>query len=216
MVVALLVILNATTRQRVLVWGGSAAGVLVILFVVGGTAIVPAVIADRAGSIVNNIRLFDVRDVEATGENFAIVERMAQLQAGWSMFTAHPLTGVGPGNYTNAYEGQALFTAPHSIHPWYTSRGHAHNFYLHIAAEAGIIGLSAYLVLLALLVVQAYVTLRATQDWFWRSIALGCCGIMAAVMVHNLFENLHVLNMGVQLGAAWGLLVAAEKRTQHE
>ncbi len=75
---------------------------------------------------------------------------MAQIQAGWRMVRAHPLTGVGPGNYTPAYGDVAVF-------PWYASRGHAHNYYLHIAAESGLIGLLAYLALLGGLIAQALV-----------------------------------------------------------
>jgi hypothetical protein len=44
----------------------------------------------------------------------------------------------------------------------------------------------------------------------WRSVAVGCAGVVTAVAVHNIFENLHVLNMGLQLGTVWALLVAAE------
>jgi hypothetical protein len=53
------------------------------------------------------------------------------------------------------------------------------------------------------------------QGWFWLGIVIGGCGIIATVAAHNLFENLHVLNMGVQLGAIWGLLAAAEQRMKH-
>ena len=34
---------------------------------------------------------------------------------------------------------------------------------------------------------------------------------VAAVIGHDLFENLHVLSMGIQLAAVWGLLVVLEK-----
>jgi hypothetical protein len=34
---------------------------------------------------------------------------------------------------------------------------------------------------------------------------------MLAVAAHNVFENLHVLNLGIQLSGVWGLLVVAEK-----
>jgi O-antigen ligase len=170
------------------------------------------------------VRLFDVRTVQPKPENFSVVERMAQLQSAWAMVRDHPLTGVGPGSYTLAYEGRAfpLQAQPYAFHPWYFSRGHAHNYYLQISAEAGLIGLFAYLLLLGLLVVQAVATLRTVQrmpGWFWHSVAAGGCGIIATVAIHNLLENLHVLNMGVQLGALWGLLAAVElhgKRTLKE
>jgi hypothetical protein len=142
---------------------------------------------------------------------------MAQIQAAWGMVNEHPLTGVGPGNYTLAYEGQGAFGAePYSLDPWYESRGHAHNYYLHITAESGIVGGMAYLLLLAVLVFQVYILLKQQHSWFWGGIIIGGCGIITGVAVHNMFENLHVLNMGIQLGAIWGLLSAVEQRSTHE
>jgi hypothetical protein len=34
---------------------------------------------------------------------------------------------------------------------------------------------------------------------------------MLAVASHNVFENLHVLNLGIQLSGVWGLMVVAER-----
>jgi O-antigen ligase len=217
MLLALLLVLRASLRRSIAPLAALAAGGLLALLLLGSTGALPAALTQRASSIVGNLRLFDVRTVEATPENFAVVERMAQIQAAWRMLQDHPLTGVGPGNYTNAYEGIGTPTpAPYLVHPWYTSRGHAHNYYLHMAAEAGLIGLLAYLVLFGLLLWQALASLQSVRGWFWRSGTIGVCGIIAAVMTHNLFENLHVLNMGVQLGAMWGLLAALETGMQHE
>ena len=36
-------------------------------------------------------------------------------------------------------------------------------------------------------------------------------GIMLAVASHNVFEHLHVLNLGIQLRGVWGLMVVAER-----
>ncbi len=169
-------------------WVGAACGVV-------GMALALGPRARRA--------IFDAGAVAITPQNFAVVERMAQMQAGWGMFLAHPLTGVGPGNYTLAYPTFAVGT-------WYASRGHAHNYYIHMLAETGVIGALAYVALLAGVIRQAIATLRAENRTIWRSAAIGCCGIMAAVVGHDLFENLHVLSMGIQLAAVWGLLVILE------
>src|SRR5262249_49066321 len=149
-----------------------------------------------------SVSIFDAGSVEVTDENFAVVERMAQLQAGWRMFRAHPLVGVGPGNYTPAYADFAVF-------PWYASRGHAHNYYLHMAAEAGLLGALASLALLGGVVCQTLAALRRARGVFLRSALIGCCGIIAATAGHELFENLHALSMGVQLAAIWGLVAAS-------
>ncbi len=177
------------------------AGVLALAL--GGAGLLPEVVATRLLSIPRSLAFFDASTALVTPENFARVERMAHIQAGWRMFMAYPLTGVGPGNYTAAY-------ADFAIVPWYGSRGHAHNYYLHMAAEGGIVGLAAYLALIVAVAYQAVATLRSIDRTSWHSTAVGCCGIIAAVAGHSLFENLHVLGMGMHLAAVWGLLCAIE------
>lgn len=192
-------------RQRRLVLGrvigASLLGslVLIILVILYNTGALPASVTSRLDSIFNNLRLFDVRSVDVTPANFSVVERMAQMQAGWGMFSSSPLLGVGPGNYSKAYSD---FYIP----PWSISQGHAHNYYLHSAAEGGLLGLLAYLFLLAMLVRLCVRALRKAQEPWERLVALGACGMMGAVMAHNLFEQLHVLNLPIQMGATWGLL----------
>ncbi|NJN68710.1 MAG: hypothetical protein HC884_19400 [Chloroflexaceae bacterium] len=66
----------------------------------------------------------------------------------------------------------------------------------------------AYLALLGALGWQARVALTRTRHAIGRSIVVGCCGIIGAVAAHNLFEDLHVLHLSVQLAAVWGLMEA--------
>lgn len=176
----------------------------VLILGLGGTNLLPEPVAARMESITRNLRIFDAASVAVTPENFAVVERMAHLQAGTRMFTAFPLHGVGPGNYSLAYPEFAVGS-------WYASRGHAHNYYLNMAAEAGIFGLAAYLALMGAASLLAVRCVRRARDLAARSLAIGCCGMMAAVLGHNLFENLHVLNLGIHLAAAWGLLEVLQK-----
>jgi O-antigen ligase len=185
-------------------WALAGLGLGALALGLGGAGLLPAVLADRLASITRYLTFFDAGAVAITPQNFAVVERMAQMQAGWRMFLAHPLTGVGPGNYTPAYPSFA-------VGGWYASRGHAHNYYIHLLAETGAIGALAYVALLVGIIRQAIATLRAENRTIWHSAAIGCCGIIAAVIGHDVFENLHVLSMGIQLAAVWGLLTALEK-----
>jgi O-antigen ligase len=185
-------------------WALAALALGALALALGGTGLLPEVVANRLASITRYVAIFDAGTIAITPQNFAVVERMAQMQAGWSMFLAHPLTGIGPGNYTIAYPAFAVGT-------WYASRGHAHNYYIHMLAETGIIGGLAYLALLAGVARQALAAVRAARSAIWRSAAIGCCGIIAAVVGHDLFENLHVLSMGIQLAAIWCLLIILEK-----
>jgi O-antigen ligase len=165
------------------------------------TGILPEALVTRLASIWRSVAWFDAATVTVTPENFAVVERMAHLQAGWEMFRSAPLFGVGPGNYSVAYPEFA-------VGAWYASRGHAHNYYLHMAAEAGMIGLLAYLALIGGVIRQASLALRRATDPVLYGAAAGGCGIIAAVAGHNLFENLHVLNFGIHLAVVWVVIGA--------
>ena len=198
-----LLVMALAQGRRTARWMIAALCIGALVLALGGVGLLPPAVAERLSSITRNLAFFDASTAQVTTETFAIVERMAQIQAGWRMFMAHPLTGVGPGNYTPAYPDFAVL-------PWYSSRGHAHNYYLHMAAEAGIIGALAYLALLIGACHQALVTLRATAGTYWHSVVVGCCGIIATVAGHELFENLHALSMGIQIAAVWGLLSVLE------
>ena len=78
--------------------------------------------------------------VEVNDANFAIIERLAHWQAAVEMIRAHPWLGIGFGNYAAAYPAYALIRWPNPL-------GHAHNIYLNMAAETGLIGLLLYLLL---------------------------------------------------------------------
>jgi len=54
------------------------------------------------------------------------------------MIAASPLLGMGAGNYPAVYEWFA-------VRGWNEALGHAHNFYLNIAAETGLVGVAVYL-----------------------------------------------------------------------
>lgn len=181
------------------------------------SGLLPTALSNRVVSIIANLRPFDTRNVEITPENFAVVERMAHLQAAWHMVQKQPLLGVGPGNFSIAYE-RLVYSgqSPTWIKPWYDSRGHAHNYYLHITAESGLIGASAYLVFLGSIWYSAIRALRQAQTWMIRGITLGGIGVAGALNGHNLFENLHVLNMGVQFGVIIAMLatIGAERKEE--
>jgi O-antigen ligase len=75
------------------------------------------------------------------------------------MFLDHPLLGVGIGNYADAYPQYfiTIFTDP---------LGHAHNYYINIAAETGSIGLIAFaLFLLAVFVAGWHSLQEISKKW---------------------------------------------------
>jgi O-antigen ligase len=183
---------------------GLAVIVGLLVGLLGAFSLLPAALTDRLQTISNNLRIFDAGQVSVTPDNFAIVERMAHWQAGWRMFRAYPLFGVGAGNFNVAYP--EFFVAP-----WAISQGHAHNYYIHTLAESGIFGLLSYLLLIGAMLREALRARWRRRGSVWGAAAVGVCGIIAAVAGHNIFENLHVLNMGIQLSGVWALSILAQR-----
>lgn len=187
---------------------GAALGLL------GGFGLLPGFITERVSVVFENFSLFDPREVPLTSSNFALVQRMAIWQATWEMFLDNPWTGVGLGNFDVLYPAYAL-------PGWPYPPGHAHNYYLNLLAEAGLLGLGSYLALLAVLARGLWRALAATADGLStddalrRGLALAGLGLLAVLTVHHLFDNLYVHSIGVLAGLIVGLALSAGASKQH-
>lgn len=193
---------DAVRRRAVRVlWGLGLAALLMALL--GAANLVPAGVSGRLSSVTEYFGGFDVVTIEVTNENFAVVERVAHWYAAIGMWTDHFWTGVGAGNYAAVYD---LYRVPR----WTDPLGHAHNYYLNIGAEAGLIGWLAYLLLTVAAMGRALRVAARRTDWLTRSLALGALGLLVAVATHNLFDNLYVHSMGVHLALIIGLVDSAD------
>ncbi len=140
----------------------------------------------------------DPARTEITDENFSVLERLAHWQAGSRMFEDHPWQGVGIGNYAAAY---AYYAPPH----WYEALGHAHNAYINFLAETGVLGLATFLALWLAAFRVAWLATRA-QNGPRAALGVGLVGLLVFVSVHNLFDNLFVQHMQLQLALVLGAL----------
>ena len=103
----------------------------------------------------------------STGANGQVADsslsgRQRTLGAGLRMFADHPILGVGLGNYLGhepAYAGSATLSTAMGGTP-------AHNLYVEVAAETGIVGLT----LLLLLIAGGFQAVRSSRR---RALALG-------------------------------------------
>lgn len=186
---------------------------LILLFLVGtlflllgGERLIPTALVERLLDFTPYLRVTNVEGVLLSDENYATVERLAHWQAAWRMVSDSPVLGVGIGNYVPVYPAYAL-------PGWEDPMGHAHNYYLNIAAEAGLLGLGAYLFLWGAIFGHGWRVYRRVEG-LWRSIALGILGVMVAFSVHNLFDNLYVHGMNIHLAILLGLLAVIDKKPQ--
>ena len=199
--IAAFVVMNAVRSRRAAALFALALILLSFVIVMGGLQLLPEAIIQRFLDFLPFLGGVDISRVEVTPANFAVMERLAHWQAGWDMFSEHPWLGVGIGNYEPVYPAYAL---PY----WDEPLGHAHNYYLNIAAEAGLVGLSAYLILWAAVFWQAWRAVRRTSG-YWQGVAVGILGILTHLAVHNFFDNLYVHGMYVHIAILLGLLHVA-------
>lgn len=82
-------------------------------------------------------------------------ERILIWQSAWNMFKDHPILGVGLGQYTVNY--QQKYISPQAKEP---NLGHAHNNFMQMLAENGIVGFAGFIVMFG------YIILKNSIDWF--------------------------------------------------
>ncbi|HUR81583.1 MAG TPA: O-antigen ligase family protein [Thermoanaerobaculia bacterium] len=155
-VVALFVVIMAS-RARMLVY----AAPLLVLFI----TFMPI---DLFGRLIST---FDTRQ----SSNF---DRIRMLQAGVEMIRDHPVLGVGPANVKESYALYRKHDAPRPRPP------HLHNNVIQLWAERGIIGLAAYLLLLALFIRECAKAWHCPErPWAEAGIA-----VVVSLAVAGLFE----------------------------
>ena len=95
------------------------------------------------------------------------------------MFEDHPLLGIGYGQYTRAYQTQ--YISPDAKEP---QQQHAHNNFIQLLAECGLIGAAAFLL------VWAYFSYFSLSGWLKRknlADLLFFC-VLWGLMLHGLTE----------------------------
>jgi putative inorganic carbon (hco3(-)) transporter len=170
------------------------AGVVVLATI----ALAPSSLLDRVTSVESALpsRAVDSDDVSIRG-------RASEAIAAFDMFEANPMTGVGLGSYDERY---VEFSSKIGLDPRREDRA-AHNLYLEIAAEMGLLGLSAA-------VVSALVIWRASRARVIdrigsaqeRSLAIGLRASVlgfagTAVFLHDIHPRPWMLALGLAVAA---------------
>jgi O-antigen ligase len=193
---ALLVMLLLTPRKWK--WGLCLALCLILTgWYLFSTGILPADLTNRLAGLVTYTQYSDIRSVGITDANFSTLERIAHWQAAIDMWRSNFWSGVGLGGYAAAYPA---FGLPN----WQLPLGHAHNIYLNMLAETGIIGFTAFILFFSVLFYKLIKASRSLTGW-QRGTAVGLLGAWTHMAVHNLVDNIMVNNVHIHMGVMLAL-----------
>ena len=184
--------------------GGTAAllGLVIATFAMAGAMgaiqALPPTIIQRFSDAFTALSIPDIATAEVTNANFAAIERLAHWIAAIDMWRDHLWLGVGFGNYAAVYPAYA-------IGRWLDPLGHAHNYYLNVGAETGLVGFLAYSLFWMAAFGLGWMAARRSSG-FQRAVAAGCIGVLVHLSVHNLVDNLYVQGMYLHIAIVLGLL----------
>jgi O-antigen ligase len=108
--------------------------------------------------------------------------RLAIYAANLDIIADHPVLGLGFGRY------QRVARPYYDRHPDADRRSHAHNNFLQIAAEAGLVGLAAWVLVFATALRFGIETVRHTSDPAGHATALGACLALVGFLVGGLTQ----------------------------
>jgi len=137
-----------------------------------------------------------------------IATRVDFWRAGITIFVEHPLLGVGPGGYAEAYSEARLPGKQFLPGTLFEPPPHAHNLLINTGAEQGLLGLSALVALIAGALAVAGRARIGSTIW---AVTLGRAGLgsTAAFLIHNSFDVTLLETTGTVFLALLGLVTAA-------
>jgi len=139
-------------------------------------------------------------------------ERLMYWQAALNMIQAHPIIGVGTNTFVLAYP-QYRIASDHFA----TIGPYAHNQYLHVTAELGVLGLVVFTWLLVLVFRTVHRALRAERARvpYESAVIAGVGGGLVGYLVMGVFESSWFYSRGALI--FWflvGMVMAADRFRQ--
>ena len=138
------------------------------------------------------------------------MDRQFIWRAGWKMFISNPWIGVGLGTFM--FNFKSFIIADYK----YTA-AYAHNCYLQMASEMGIIGLLAFLSILAVFFYQGIKALKSQERSFhWYILLASLAGILGYCVQMGVDTILYSLDLGMLFWLVLGMGVAASRNLEAE
>jgi O-antigen ligase len=197
-IAAAMVAVAVASSRRAAAWFCGLVATATLVGALGAAQLLPSTILQRFTDVLPVMQIPNIATAEVTDANFPLIERLAHWQAALDMWRDAPWLGVGIGNYPVVYPAYA-------VGRWRDPLGHAHNIYLNIGAETGLVGLLAYVAFWLSVLWLAVRTIRLARG-LWRAVAAGSLGVFVALSVHNSVDNLFVQGMYLHVAIVMGIL----------
>ena len=140
------------------------------------------------------------------GSDVSSIDRLLIWRTGWKMFLDRPVFGHGLNTFMSVFEKYRP--------PEYKEVVYAHNCFLQIAAETGIVGLLVFLWFCVSISIRAFSNFFGASDRFLKAAAIGAAACIITTLTNSLVDtNLYSLPLAVLF---WSLCGLAAARVQPE
>lgn len=130
-------------------------------------------------------------------------DRGGMWATGMRIFKEHPIIGNGINTFFNKYK-EARSDKDRG------QRGsYAHNCYLQMASDTGVLGLAAFLWFILAVIIKAIKSVKIIKNLFFRTLIIGLAAGICGFLIHSFFDtNLYSLNLASLFWISMGVLAA--------
>ncbi|MBN1351292.1 O-antigen ligase family protein [candidate division KSB1 bacterium] len=126
--------------------------------------------------------------------------RLPMMRVAFEILKANPLLGVGLNNYTTA---MAQYDPTGLSYIWHQP---VHNVFMQLAAEIGIPGISAFILLILALFGYAIITMRRAKE-FYKNQLIGLLAGLLGLFIHGMVNNATIVTSPYLMFWLWGGLI---------
>ncbi|MBM2820667.1 MAG: O-antigen polymerase [Candidatus Berkelbacteria bacterium] len=180
--------------RQVLTWKNILIGLLTIVVVGYGVAFALSKGDYRAtNEFIGHVTLGDLNRGES------IQGRLATFRRAMQAYVESPIIGVGIGNYGpwNKFYPDATPKIGWDI---------VNNQYIELLAETGIVGVSAFGLIIIVLIWRTFSALKKAKDIFLKSVLIGFFAALVGVLIqYNFMSTLYIIHIWVLIGLLVGV-----------
>ena len=196
-------------------WVGTGMGLLILLVVLRrGAWLIPGI--GLVGAVTSSGAILErLQSIASFNSDGAVTGRFEFWAVALRLVAENPLSGIGLGNWSTVYGTLMIQNLPFLPYDQEVPAS-AHNLFLNLAVEIGLVGAGAFFLVLVCAFYKASKTIHAstgrTKIW-----ATGIAAGLTAMVAHNLVDvTIYQGFMALVLFACLGLLEAIERLGKNE